>query len=255
MGEWLPVVFPFLCVMLRTTGLFITAPVLGAKYIPVPVKAGLSLITGYLLWSRVPLQGVPADLPGLFGPALGELAFGLILGWFAALIMAAVEVAGHVVDMSIGFGMANVLDPSSGQSIPVMGTLKHLLITVIFLVMDGHHLFLSGLWDSFKIVPAGAAFIPSGWAEIGIVAAAKMISIAAMLSCPVWASILIVDAALGMVARSVPQMNVFMVGMPVKSLVGLGLVSASVGFYGVFTKEIGRTLEGLFRALLGAVGR
>ena len=255
MEEWFSIIFPFLCVVLRTAGLFITAPVLGARYVPVPVKAGISLIAGYVLWPSVPVAPLPASIPALVGPALGEIAFGLLLGFIAGIIISAVEMAGQVADMMMGFGLSNVMDPSLGQSVPIMGTFKHLMITLMFLIMNGHHLFIKGLWDSFSLVPAGGAFIPIEWAAIGLLSFGKMLWIAVVLSCPIWASALIVDMSLGMIARTVPQMNVFVVGMPIKALVGLGIMSASIAFYGIFTKEITETIGSVLGSLLGALAR
>lgn len=255
MGEWFSFIFPFLCVVLRTAGLFVTAPVLGARYVPIPVKAGLSIIAGYVLWPSIPVSPMPQSIPALVGPALGEIAFGLLLGFIAGIIISAVEMAGQVADMMMGFGLSNVMDPALGQSVPIMGTLKHLLITLMFMITDGHHLFIKGLWDSFSVVPAGGAFIPAEWGEIGLLAFGKMLWIAIMLSCPIWASALIVDISLGMVARTVPQMNVFVVGMPIKAMVGLGIMSASIAFYGVFTREITETIGSILGSLLGALAR
>jgi flagellar biosynthetic protein FliR len=160
------------------------------------------------------------------------------MGTCASIVLAAVEVAGHVVDTEIGFSMANVIDPAFGGTSALMGTFKYLLISVIFMAMNGHHLFLWGLSESFNVLPAGLAYLPSAWAEVAVQAAGRMLLIAVVLSCPVWASLLITDVALGVLARSVPQLNIFVVGMPVKALVGLAVLSASLGFYGAFTEEI-----------------
>lgn len=255
MGDLFPIIFPYVCVVLRTTGLVLTSPVFGARYVPGQVKAGISLVTGYLMWASVPVADLPDSLPAMVAPVLGELVFGLFLGFLTAMVMSAVEMAGQVSDMMIGFGLSNVIDPAQGQSVPVMGTFKHLLITMVFLAMDGHHLFVKGLWESFALVPAGGTFIPAEWGEIGLLAFGKMLWAAVILSCPVWVSALIVDIALGVMARTVPQMNVFVVGMPLKTVVGLGIMSASIAFYGVFTKEIVQTLSSVFQSLVGALAR
>jgi flagellar biosynthetic protein FliR len=247
--------FPFLCVFLRTTGLFVTAPVLGARFIPVQVKVGLSLATAYFLLNAVKVAETPVTLLGWAGAALGEVAFGLFMGTCASILMAAVEVAGHVVDVGMGFGLANVVDPGFGASAPLMGTFKYLLITVIFMMLDGHHLFLQGLAESFKVLPAGAAGIPAAWAEVALGAVSRMLLVAVVLSCPMWASMLITDVALGVLARSVPQLNIFVIGMPVKALVGLTVLSASLGFYGIFTKEISLSVRNILESLLGVFAR
>ncbi len=251
MDQWLILVFPFLCVVLRTAGLFITAPVLGAKYIPAPLKAGLCLISGFFMWPEVRIGSMPETLASLWFPAIGEVAFGLVMGTIASLFMSAVELAGQIADMGMGFGLANVIDPVFGGSVPIMGMFKYLVVTALFLAFDGHHLFIRALFQSFEIVPAGAAFIPAEWAAMGLQTVSQMFWAAIMLSCPIWASMLAVDVALGMAAKSVPQMNVFVVGMPVKALVALGVMSAAVSFYGIFTSNFVASLKSLMDGLLG----
>ena len=252
---FLSALFPFACVFLRTVGLFVTAPILGAKFVPVQVKVGLSLVMAFLLTGSVTFAEVPITLLEWLGAALGEVLFGLFMGMCAAIILAAVELAGHVVDVEIGFSMANVIDPVFGGTSALMGTFKYLLISVLFLAIDGHHLFLWGLSESFRLLPAGTAGIPSAWVEIAIQGAGRMMLIAVVLSCPVWASLLITDVALGVLARSVPQLNIFVVGMPVKALVGLAVLSGSVGFYGAFTKEISLSVRSILESLIGVFAR
>ncbi|MGE5578682.1 MAG: flagellar biosynthetic protein FliR [Bacillota bacterium] len=252
---FLMVLFPFACVFLRTTGLFLTAPILGARFVPPQVKVGLSLLTAFLLTGSVTVARTPPTLFGWLGAAIGELLFGLFMGACASIILGAVEVAGHIVDVEIGFSMANVIDPAFGGSSALMGTFKYLLISVIFMAMDGHHLFLWGLSESFGVLPAGLANLPSAWVQVAVQAAGRMLLIGLVLSCPVWASLLITDVALGVLARSVPQLNIFVVGMPVKALVGLSVLSASLGFYGAFTKEISLSVRSILENLLGVFAR
>ena len=192
---------------------------------------------------------------GVVGAAVSEVAVGLLLGFCGNIIMAAIETAGYLVDMKIGFGMANVVNPHYGQASPILGIFKYLLVMLIFLGIDGHHILVRALHRSFQLVPAGAAAVPAEWAQIGLGAAAEMFKIALVLSCPVWAATMIVDFGLGVIARTVPQLNVFVVGIPMKTLVGLGILSASVGFYGVFAKEITLSMQRLLEGLLGVMGR
>lgn len=255
MQVWLEAVFPLLWITLRTVGFVVTAPVLGTRYIPGLVKAAISLLLGYILWPIVPVAPSPDTPAGFIMVAASEVVLGLLLGFCGTIMMAAIETAGHIVDMKIGFGMANVIDPHYGQPSPILGIFKYLLIMLIFLGIDGHHILIKALFESFEIVPAGAAFVPTEWSLIGLGAASKMFKIALVLSCPVWASTLIIDFALGVIARTVPQMNVFVVGIPMKTLVGLGILSASVAFYGVFTREITLTIQNLLESLLGVMSR
>ena len=251
----LAALFPFMCIFLRTIGLFVTAPVLGARFIPAQLKVALSLVMASFLWSYVKTSPVPTSTAGWIASAMGEVAFGLFVGMIASIVLSAVETAGHIADVELGFGLANVIDPELGSSAPLLGTLKYLLITVVFLALDGHHLFIRGLAESFSILPAGAARIPSAWADLATSAAGRMLLVSLVLSCPIWVSMLITDVALGVLARSVPQLNVFVVGIPVKALVGLAVLCASLGFYGVFTEELTGLLRNVLQNFMGALSR
>lgn len=253
MNPYLTALFPFVCVLMRMTGLFVTAPIFGAKFVPAQVKAALALASSFFVAGAVSAAEAPATLAGWLASAAGEVLFGLAMGTICSILLAAVEVAGHIVDVEIGFSMANVIDPAYGTSSALMGTFKYLLISVLFMTLDGHHLFIWGIAESFKVLPAGTAHLPSAWAEVAVGAAGQMMVIAVVLSCPIWVSILITDMALGVMSRSVPQLNVFVVGMPVKLLVGFAVLSASMGFYGAFTEELTSAVKSLIDSLLGVL--
>ncbi|MGI6662971.1 MAG: flagellar biosynthetic protein FliR [Bacillota bacterium] len=243
--------FGYMCVLLRTTGIFVTAPVLAARFIPPAVKVGLSLTVSFLLMPVVETPPMSESYAQVAVMLLGEIFYGLFIGFMAAALLAAVDVAGQVVDVQMGFGLSNVLDPEQGLSSPLMGIFKYLLITLIFMMLDGHHLIIRALSKSFDIMPAGRVTLTAFWAQLSVTTVAQMLLIGIVLSIPIWAAMLITDVSLGVVARAVPQMNVFVIGLPVKTLVGFLILSASIGFYGVFTEEIATTLRNLLESLLG----
>lgn len=243
--------FGYMCIFLRTTGMFVTAPVLAARFIPPAVKVGLSLIVSFLLFPIVSTPPMGESYAQVAVTLLGEISFGLFIGFMAAALLAAVDIAGQIVDVEMGFGLSNVLDPEQGMSSPLMGIFKYLLITLVFMMLDGHHLIIKALAKSFEIMPAGHVTLQALWAELSLKTVSQMLLVGILLSVPVWASMLITDVALGVVARAVPQMNVFVIGLPVKTIVGFLILSASIGFYGVFTEEITVTLRNLLESLLG----
>jgi flagellar biosynthetic protein FliR len=252
---WLEAIIPLLLITLRITGFIVAAPITGSRYIPGLIKGTVSLLLGYILWPVVPVSTVPDTLGGFVGSAVIEVAVGLILGFCGTINISGIETAGYLVDMKIGFGMANVVNPHYGQASPILGIFKYLLIMLIFLGIDGHHMLIKALYRSFELVPAGTAAIPGQWAQIGLGAGAEMLKIALVLSCPVWAATMIVDFGLGVIARTVPQLNVFVVGIPMKTLVGLGILSGSVAFYGVFANEITLSIQSIMESLSGVMGR
>ncbi len=253
MESW-ALLFPFMCVFLRTLGLVLTAPVFGSRHVPGQVKGLICLALSLVLWSRLPAAtALPGTLAQMASGAVCELLVGMVIGFSATLIMAALDMAGHVMDMGMGLGLANVMDPQFGGPAPLMGMLKQLMVTLIILAVDGHHLFVSALTDSFVLMPAGSAFVPQAWAVLNLRAAGQMFWTALVLSAPIWAVSLVVDVSLGVVARSVPQINVFAVGIPVKTLAGLLTLLAAVSFYDVVTRGLFASMKGLLNSLLGVL--
>ena len=145
MEVWLEEIIPLLLITLRITGFMVAAPITGSRYIPGLIKGTVSLLLGYILWPVVQAGPVPATLGGVVGAAVSEVAVGLLLGFCGNIIMAAIETAGYLVDMKIGFGMANVVNPHFGQASPILGIFKYLLVMLIFLGIDGHHILVRAL--------------------------------------------------------------------------------------------------------------
>ena len=151
-----------------------------------------------------------------------EFMIGLILGYISYLIITAIYLAGQMIDMHIGFGMVNVLDPVSNIQIPVTADLYFILTLLIFLAIDGHHLLIYTLSESFSRLPVGSTIImekPLFDSVVRLFGSVFVISF--KIAAPVTAAILVVDVALGVIAKAVPQVNVFIVGLPIKILIGL----------------------------------
>jgi flagellar biosynthetic protein FliR len=142
--------------------------------------------------------------------------------------------AGKLLDMQVGFAIVNVVDPTSGQQIPLIASFKYNLGLIIFLVTNSHHLVLSGLFESFNLVPVlGATFNLSLTAIIvdltwGIFITGMKIAL------PVLFAILLTDVGLGVLARTMPQMNIYVVGIPAKIIIGLFVLSMALPFYILF---------------------
>jgi flagellar biosynthetic protein FliR len=226
----------FLLIFTRVSGIFTTAPIFGSRNLPVYVKAGLSLIIAYILMPIVysPSAAIPDQLLRYVFVVASEFLLGLILGWVCSLIFSAVQMAGQLLDMQIGFGIVNVIDPQFGQQVPLVGNFKYILALLIFLVTNGHHVFLSALFNSFKYVPVTGVIFHASLSEL-IVDMVFIIFITALkISLPVLVAILLTDVALGILAKTMPQMNIFVVGVPGKIFVGLFILALALPFYIAF---------------------
>jgi len=151
--------------------------------------------------------------------------------------------AGQIVDIQMGLGMVNIIDPITSTQISVMGQYYYLIATLVFLSVDGHHLLLRALADSFTLVPLGQAHFTAALGTKMMAMFSQIFFIAFRVGAPVIGALFITNMALGVVARTVPQMNVFIVGMPLNLAVGFMITALSMSFF-VFV------LQGLFKGMV-----
>lgn len=213
----------FFMILGRLTGLFISAPIFSSRQLPGRLKILIVILLAGVMSSFVPVQyAVELNNAVAFIAAfILEVLIGYAIGFVAWVLFAAIQMAGQLMDNQIGFSMVNVLDPQSGIQIPLMGNFYYLLTLLIYLSMDGHHYLLQAINQSYQVIPVLGANLSGGFMEIIASVTAYMVVIAVKISTPVVFAILISDISMGFVARTVPQMNVFIVGMPVKIMVGL----------------------------------
>ena len=216
-------------VALRVGPLFVLAPVFGAATIPLRVRIALALGLALLLAAAVePKAGGLALNPGaLMAAAATELVLGVALafGMFAAF--GAFLFGGRILDIQIGFGIASVIDPATRTQSPLLGTALNLLAVVVFFAVDAHHALVRALAWSLQHLPPGASIAnldPTAIsAQFGVMFAYGLVLVA-----PAVFALLLLDVALAVVARTMPQMNIFIVAMPLKVVVGLLVLALTV---------------------------
>ncbi|WP_338834463.1 Flagellar biosynthetic protein FliR [Moorella humiferrea] len=212
----------FLLVLVRSTSFFITAPFLGVRSVPAPLKAALGVLVAFLLFPTLP-GDYAAYSGGAFALAVvNEALAGLALGYLASLIFSAVQVAGQLLDLNMGLGMANLLDPQNASSTTVLGQFFNILALLLFFQMDGHHTVLLALQESFRLLPLGGVGFDGSIILAVVRLFSGMFSLAVRIAAPVIAVLFIADLTLSLIARTVPQLNVFILGFPLK--IGLGLL-------------------------------
>ena len=241
----------FLLVLTRVSGVFFLAPIFGSRNIPTQAKAGLALMT-----SLVVLPFIPSNVdPGMhlvdFALLLAkELTVGALIGFTATLVFMGFLLAGQIIDIQMGFGMVNVIDPLSNLSVSIMGQFKNLLAILVFLAINGHHFLFTALAKSFDIVPLTMfEFSPSVTSHfVGMIA--NMFVIGLKIGGPAIGVLLITDLALGIIARTVPQMNVFIVAMPLKITVGFIAIISMLALLLIYMSQIfGQLPEQMIRSI------
>jgi len=220
--------------------------VFGSKAIPVFARVGLSVLLSLFMlpMAMLPAEMQPSSLVVLAWWLVIELIYGLSAGFVASLFLQSVQMAGQLIDMQVGFGMVNVFDPQFGQQVPLIGNFKFLMALSVFLALQGHHVLISAMAENFRAVPLGVKIHLDNAAVFMIDAVANMFVMALKISLPVMGTVLMTDVALGILARIMPQMNVFVVGITGKLAVGLFMLFLILPFYVSFL-EVG--FESVYR--------
>ena len=213
-----------LLVFIRMTSLFVITPVFGRREMPAYLKIGLAFFCSYIM---VPLLGdVRIDYSNIFSFSAiiaKEFLVGIIIGFVSFMVFSALYLAGQIIDMQVGFGMVNVLDPTTNTQIPLIGNFIYIMTTILFLAIDGHHVLLAALYKSYSVLPIdGFAFTEAMTNNIAAIFT-EVFLIGFKISIPVMAATLLAEVALGILSRTVPQMNVFIVGLPLR--IGIGLIT------------------------------
>ncbi len=213
----------FLLVFVRMTGIFVMSPIFGRRTVPAILKIGLAFLMALIVCQnvRVPDMASFGTLSAWILLGMREFLVGLALGFIAYAVTAAMYVAGQLIDMRIGFGMVNVFDPVSNIQVPITADFYIVLTTLFLMLSDGHLLMLHTLALSYEKLPLGTLAFTEPALEQMIRLMASIFEIGFRIAMPVTVAILVTDMALGIISKSVPQMNVFMLGMPVKILLGL----------------------------------
>jgi flagellar biosynthetic protein FliR len=245
----------FLLALFRVGGLLLVAPIFGSRQVPQPVKLALALVlAGGLTPALASRPFQPArDLPTLAAWIAAETAVGVLLGYAARLVFSAIGMAGEFMGLQMGFGVVSTIDPQFAGQASVMAQFLDLFTILVFLALDGHHLFVQAIWGSFAMIPLGG-FAPGGRLFGALLTTFTATFVTAIkLAAPVTVAAFLVNVALAFVARVVPQMNVFVVAMPLTIGVGLLTLMAALAFLasaggGVF-RGIGTSMEGILRTV------
>lgn len=222
----------FMLLLARFGGLML-APIYSTRNLPGMWKASLALFLAFLAWQTGLLnswqapQGVGAYVLVLFS----EILVGVSIAMCAQFFFAAIQLAGQVLDTQMGFGITNVIDPLSGTQAPLLGNFKYILAILVFLQVNGHHYLLKAFFDSYEVIPIGEASVNAALLDYLIRYFGNIFVIGMKLAIPILGTLLITDIILGVMSRIVPQMNIFLVGMPAKILVGFGVLLVIMPLY------------------------
>ncbi len=247
-------ILSFFLTFFRISIVLFLLPFFGGQGLPRTVKAALCLILTLGLWPSLSFDPslFPGHPLGILLMILGELLLGLSIGLIVNFLFAAVQTGGQLIGFQMGFAIVNVVDPITGVSEAVTAHFMYMISLLIFLSLNGHLYLLSGMAQSFEIVPPGGFLVTPVLMDKMISFSAMIFLLAVKIAAPVTATVILVDIALALVARATPQMNVLFVGMPVRIIVGFVFLAMLFKLMTVYITDYVTDLDSMFLQVIKA---
>jgi len=220
----------FVLVLTRISGLMLFAPIFGSSNVPAQTKIGLSAILSFIVFPALPVASIelPTTLVGFAIAAAGELGVGVVIGFASSLLFVGFQLAGHLMGQQMGTALAAVFNPQFEGQVSVLGEFYFFIAIVLFVLINGHHLLLSALISSFKLIPLAAVHFPPQLPAKVSVMFGEIFSIGVRIAAPAVIALLLSSVALGFIARTVPQMNLLIIGFPLRIGLGLAVIVLSL---------------------------
>jgi len=245
----------FLLILARVSAFLVTWPILGQAQVPHHTKLLLSLLLALMIMPTVSWNQIdPKHLEDMFFLIIiKEVFVGILLGYMAKIFFFTIEACGHIVSDSLGLTNAQVLNPTAEMRTSVLEQFYIILVTIFFLTINGHHYFLSAMFESFKIVPVTKLTVSLDFLQHGGEYLQMIVVMGLKFAAPVFASLFAMNIAMGVVGRAVPQMNVLITGISVNILFGFFVMFISLPmmlsglpeFFDVVLFKIFELLKGL----------
>jgi len=246
----------YMLVLLRVSIFLFMFPVFSSPVFPPTLKMGFAMVLSLLFYSVVPvdLTRFPLDAISTGLLILAEVMVGLTLGLCLRIFFGSVQLAGQVIGFQMGFAMINVVDPQSGANVSIMDQLGYWVCVVVFLILNGHHIIISALINSFELVPVGVFIMQKVLLVKILDLAGGLFLVAIKIGAPVIAALFFVSVGFGLVSKFAPQMNVMIVAFPLKIVAGLFLFGLTLEIIVLVTREYVDGFKKLLMVLLFYAG-
>ncbi len=219
----------FLWPLMRIGAVFMAAPIFAARQVPVRWRAALTLV---VTWIVVPVLP-PVPVVETFSHeamlmVLQQIAIGVLMGFMLQLVFAAVVFGGQVMAYSMGLGFASMMDPQNGVQVPVVSQFYLILVTLLFLMLNGHLILIELVVDSFRTIPVAVDGLSRNTLWELAVWGGRVFSGGLLMALPIVTALLVVNLGMGIITRAAPQLNIFAVGFPMTMIIGFVVMWATL---------------------------
>lgn len=213
--------------VVRASAWLVLVPPFSTRAVPSVVKVGLAAALALPAAPRLAESPPSLEIPSLIGAVVLQVALGLTLGFITMMAFAAVQAAGSLIDLFAGFTVAQAFDPLSGNQTALFGRFYQLLAGTLLFAINGHLLLFRGFMTSFDLVGLQLPAL-GGVAEMTMDGLGSFMVAAVEIAAPLLAALFLTEVALGLLSRAAPEMNVFVLGFPIKILLTLALAGLAL---------------------------
>lgn len=246
-----------LMIFMRISAALIASPIYGNQAVPVMAKLFLSLVIAYIVFLTIDKDSITISISGwsLFVNSIKEIITGLIIGYMMNMVFYGVSFAGTLIGFDLGLSMAQVFNPLEQENNNVVGEILYYGAMLVFFLINGHHYVISAMSYSFSVVPIGYYSITTPAFDLVIKYAGAVFVIAVKIASPIMVAFFLVHIAEGILARVIPQMQVFFVTQPVKIGLGLAVLAFIAPLYIYLIKNLLQDYENKLFILVQAMGK
>lgn len=255
MFEIIPQFSVLLLIFVRISSFFVAVPFFSYRTIPPQLKIILALMLAWIMYYTIQAEAIPIDGNYIL-LIIKEAMVGLVIGLAAAIVISIVQIAGGFIDFEMGFAMANIVDPLTGAQSPLLGHFFNTLILFVLISINGHHLILDGIFYSYEFIPINSYpnFGDEGIALFATKLIVTVFALAFQMSAPMVVTLLLVTLAIGITGKTVPQLNIFVVGFPLKIMVGFIVLFISMAIMIQVMQEVIELMIISMRELMQLLG-
>lgn len=249
---WEPMLLTFMLVLSRVSGLVATAPLLGAREAPLRVRAFLAVTISALVTPLAASDPVaaPQTVLHVLTLAAGELVIGATLGLGVMIIFGGIQVAGQLIGQMSGMSLGEVFNPGFNEEIPAISQLLFYVTMAVFAAVGGYRYVMAALLDTFTALPLGQGTAPLATVDSLVTLLGESFVLGVRAAAPVIAALLLSTVVLGLIARTLPQLNALALGVPLNTIVALGTLAVSLGaMVTVFQDQIEDVIDVVARAV------
>ena len=243
----------FTLVLSRVSGLMLTAPIFGSSAAPLQVRAFLAVAVSLLVLPAQLGSGpeYPGTTPNYLIYLAGEVLVGVTIGLGLLLLLGGIQVAGQIIGQLSGMALADVFNPTFDSESPVFGQLLYFVVLAVFVLMGGHRQLMAALLDTFAVIPPGSGFMAGSVLDTLIAALTQSFVVGIRAAAPVMTALLLATFVLGLISRTLPQLNILAVGFGLNGFITLGALLLSLGGAAwAFHDQFEPLMELLHQALL-----